>query len=62
LSARKGTVSAARWLPNPGVICSPADGRKGAKDFASDVKESSALDIGVLPEVSAYSASFGLPL
>jgi len=55
-------VSAARWLPNPGVISSPADGRKGAKDFASDVKKSISLEPGVLSEVPAHSVSFRLPL
>ena len=62
MSARKGMVSAARWLPNPGVICLPADGKKGAKDFASDAKKSFTLGLGVLSKVFAASFTLQLPL
>jgi hypothetical protein len=55
-------VSAARWLPNPGVICLPADGKKGAKDFASDAKKSFTLGLGVLSKVFAASFTLQLPL
>jgi len=59
---REGMASAARWPPNPGAILSLVVGKKGAKDFASDVKKNIPLGTGFLSEIHAWGATFELPL